>query len=294
MGWTDDRRLQPLRRRSRIADFTLDVIDAYGRHRTGRNASLLAYMGLLTIFPLLLAATTILGLVLESSPDLQDQILDSVISKIPVVGPSLVQNQGQISGNWWALAVGMVGAIWGSLRAFVALQHGLDDVWEVHAGRRNYWLQRLWSLIGVAAIGLAQAGSVTLAVWVGHAGLPRTSQFLLTFGGLALNVVVVASIYRFMTSLPMTWSMVWPGTVFASVLYTALQFVGTNLLTRRLDGAEDVYGAFAGLIVLAGWISLHGLIALVGAEINAAIQRRRHQVGPTADADAMAIIKHRF
>jgi len=124
---------------------------------------------------------------------------------------------------------------------------------------------------------------VALAVAVGHAGLPKTSQFLLTFGGLALNIAVVGCIYRFMTSRPMTWRMVWPGTVFTSVLYTALQFAGTNILTRRMAGATEVYGTFAALIVLAFWISLHGLIALIGAEVNATVQRRRHRVGTVAE-----------
>jgi YihY family inner membrane protein len=222
MGWPNDPRLRPLRRRSRIADFVLDVLDAYGRHRTGRNASLLAYMGLLTVFPLLLVATTILGLVLESDQSLQDAILESFVSKIPVVGATILDNQGNLTGSWVALIVGLLAALWGSLRAFVALQAALDDIWEVEHGRRNYFVQRLNSLIFIAAIGAAQAGSVALAVAVGHAGLPRTSQFLLTFGGLALNVAVVGSIYRYMTSRPMTWRMVWPGTVFTSVLYTAL------------------------------------------------------------------------
>jgi YihY family inner membrane protein len=291
MGWPNDPRLRPIRRRSRIADFVLDVLDGYVRHRTGRNASLLAYMGLLTVFPLLLVATTILGLILEGDDDLQEAILDSFVSKIPVVGATILNNQGDLTGSWVALIVGLLGALWGSLRAFNALQTALDDIWEVEHGRRNFWLQRLNSLIFVAAIGAAQAGSVALAVAVGHAGLPRTSQFLLTFGGLALNVAVVGSIYRFMTSREMTWRMVWPGTLFTSVLYTILQFAGTNILTRRLAGATEVYGTFAALIVLAFWISLHGLIALVGAEINAAVQRRRHRVGPTASISTTAVMK---
>jgi len=288
MGWPNDPRLRPIRRRSRLADFVLDVLDGYGRHRTGRNASLLAYMGLLTVFPLLLAATTILGLVLESRPHLQDAILDSFVSKIPVVGATLLKNQGQLTGSWAALVLGLFFAIWGSLRAFVALQTALDDIWEVEHGRRNYFVQRLNSLIFLAAIGAAQAGSVALAVAAGHAGLPRTSQFLLTFGGLALNIAVVGSIYRFMTSRPMTWRIIWPGTVFTSLVYTALQFAGTNILTRRMAGATEVYGTFAALIVLAFWISIHGLVALLGAEVNATVQRRRHRdrpaevVAPTA------------
>jgi membrane protein len=294
MGWPNHPRLRPVRRRSRLADFVLDVLDAYSRHRTGRNASLLAYMGLLTVFPLLLAATTILGLVLEGDPDLQDAILDSFVSKIPVVGATIVQNQGKITGSWVALVVGLIGALWGSLRAFVALQTALDDIWEVETGRRNYWIQRLNSLIFVGAIGITQAASVALAIAVGHAGLPRTSQFLLTFGGLAINVAVVGSIYRFLTSKPMTWRMVWPGTLLTAVLYTVLQFAGTNILTRRLNGATQVYGTFAALIVLAFWISIHSLIALIGGEVNAGFLRRRDRIGPTASVELTAVMKQGF
>jgi YihY family inner membrane protein len=180
------------------------------------------------------------------------------------------------------------------LRAFNALQIALDDIWEVETGRRNYFMQRLHSLIFIAAIGITQAGSVALAVTVGHAGLPRTGQFLLTFGGLAINVAIVGSIYRFLTSKPMTWRMVWSGTVFTSVLYTALQFAGTNILTRRLDGAEAVYGTFAALVVLAFWVSIHALVALIGGEINAAVLRRRHRIGPAASIEATAVMKRGF
>ena len=291
MSWTNDRRLKPFRRRSKLVDFSLDVLDAYSRHRTGRNASLLAYMGLLTVFPLLLAATTILGLVLEGNPGLQRDILDSVFSKIPVIGPSLEQNHGQLTGSWIALLIGLGAAIWGSLRAFVALQVALDDVWEVTTGRKNYVMQRVFSLLFMLGIGIAQAGSVALAALVGHAGLPRTSQFLLTFGGLALNVAVVGAINRYMPSRRMTWSMVWVGTAITSLVYTALQFAGTNIITRRLEGAEEVYGTFASLFVLAFWISIHGLIALFGAEINAALHRRRHRIGPVASIEATAVLK---
>ena len=74
MSWTDHAKLQPLRRRSRFADLVLDIVAAYSRHRTGRNASLIAYMGILTVFPLLLGATTLLGLLLEGDEELQQKI----------------------------------------------------------------------------------------------------------------------------------------------------------------------------------------------------------------------------
>ena len=292
MAWQSGERLRPYRNRSKTVDIALETWEGYSRHRTGRNASLLAYLGILTIFPLLLAATTILGFILEDRPLLQADIVDSAISKIPVIGDQIKSNSGKISGSWWALVIGLGGAVWGSLRAFLALQTALDDIWEVTSGRDNYVIQRVRALIGIGAIGFAQIGSVVLAALVSQAGLPRTGQFLLTFGGLALNVAVIGTMYRFLTVKEVTWSIVWPGTIFAGVLYTVLQFVGTNIMSNSLKNAEDVYGTFAGILALASWISLHALISLVGAELNAALVRRRESVGPTASPAAEAAIRN--
>jgi membrane protein len=278
MSWTEHPKLMPWRRRSKFVDLVFDMIDGYSRHRTGRNASLLAYMGILTVFPLLLGATTVLGLVLEGNEELQADIVDSALSQIPVVGASLQENQGSISGSWWALVLGLGGALWGSLRAFLAMQTALDDIWEVEHGRANFLMQRVKALIGIGVIGAAQVGTVVLAALVGQAGLPRTSQILLTIGGLAINVAVIGAMYKWLTSAKVTWKMLWPGTISAAVVYTALQFVGTNLMAAKFKDSEEVYGVFGGLIALAAWISLHALVALVGAELNAALCRRRQDM----------------
>jgi membrane protein len=286
VSWTEHPKLQPLRERSNAVDFALDTLAAYSRHRTGRNASLLAYMGILTVFPLLLAATTVLGIVLEGNEKLQDEIIDSAFSKIPVIGSQILDNQGQLPSDWWAFAVGLAAAIWGSLRAFVAMQTALDDIWEIETGRDNYFLQRLRALIGIGVIFLSQLGSVVLASLVSHAGLPRTGQFLLTVGGLALNVAVVAAMYRYLTSRDTTWRMVWPGAVLTGVIFTALQLLGTNIVSRQSTNANEIYGTFGAIITLAAWISLHGLVALVGAEFNATIERRRLAAAAAAEEAA--------
>ncbi len=301
MAWPDHPKLAGIRRRWRAADLVLETLDGYSRHRTGRNASLLAYMGMLTVFPMLLAATTVLGLVLKGHPDLQAKIIDSALSKIPIVGEAVAQKEpsgdvatpsaSTLPDNWWALVIGLAGAIWGSLRAFVAMQTALDDIWEIQAGRDNYFLQRLRAIVGIGVIAVGQIGSVVLAAIVSQAGLPRTGQFLITAGGLALNIAIVALMYRYLTSRETTWRLVWPGAAFTGVLFTALQLLGANIMSREVANAGKVYGAFAGIIALAAWISFHGLIALLGAELNAAVERRRNRVGPLAGGEAAAAIK---
>lgn len=276
MPWTEYPRVMALRRRLPPADLIARVADGFRNHITGRNAAVLAYFGVLTLFPLLMAATTVLGFVLEDRPELRQDILDSALAQIPVVGTQIRENAGNIEGSWIALIVGLLGATWGSLKAFVATQTAFDDIWEVPVSRRaNMFVQRGRALIGVGVIGGAQIANVTLAALVVEAGFPRLGQAAITLGGLAINVVVLATMYRFLTSHDAGWADVWPGAVLGGALYTVLQFLGTSIMTRAFDSAQGVYGDFAGLLALMTWISIHALVALVGAELNAAVRQRR-------------------
>lgn len=276
MPWTQHPKVAAVRRRSRAVDLALAVADGFRTHITGRNTAVLAYYGVLTLFPLLMAATTILGFVLEDRPELRRDILDSALSQIPLIGQRIDEQAGNIGGSWIALIVGLLVALWGSLKAFVGAQIAFDDIWEVPVDQRsNMFVQRGRALIGVAVIGFAQVGNVVLASLVGFAGLPRLGQVAVTLGGLVSNIVVVAAMYRFLTSRDTTWRDVLPGALFAGFVFTLLQYAGTLIMKRAFESAESVYGDFAGLLALMTWISIHALVALVGAELNAAIAIRR-------------------
>jgi uncharacterized BrkB/YihY/UPF0761 family membrane protein len=275
MAWTTKPKVMKLRQRSSVIDVVVETFDGFRRHLTGRNSAVLAYYGFLTLFPLLMAATTILGFVLEGDPELQADIVDSALSQIPVLGADL-EPGSTIDGNWWALVLGLGFALWGSLKAFVAIQSALDDTWEIPVDdRASGAVQRVKALVGVAVIGLGQIGAVALAALVSEAGLPQIGQILITLGGLVLNIIVVGTMYRYLTSRSSSWGLVWPGALFTGVLYTVLQFVGTTIVANTLDDAESVYGTFAATLALLSWLSLHALISLFGAELNAALVRRR-------------------
>jgi membrane protein len=157
-------------------------------------------------------------------------------------------------------------------------------VWEIPIDDRANIVvtKRLRALIGLAVIGASQVANVILAALVAEAGLPRIGQVAILFGGLAINLAVLGTMYRFLTSADPSWGTILPGTVFAAVLFTVLQFAGTALTTRLLASAET-YGDFAGVLALLSWLSLHALINLFGAELNAALAGRhgRELVTPT-------------
>ena len=278
MPWSTHPPVMAARRRHAIIDVVVETLDGFRRHQTGRNAAVLAYWGFLSVFPLLLAATTILGWVLEGDDQLREDIVDSALSQIPVVGSTIAENAGALEGNTWALVIGVATALWASMKAFLGVQAALDDVWEVDIDKRaNVAVKRLRALVGLIAIGVAQIGTVILSAIAGVAEITSISKVLLVAGALAINIAVVATVMRFLTEAPVTWAMVWPGAVFAGVLFTVLQLVGTVVVSRMIANAGEIYGTFASMLALMSWFSLHALISLYGAELNAALVRRRGQ-----------------
>jgi uncharacterized BrkB/YihY/UPF0761 family membrane protein len=273
MAWTSHPKVTAVRERSAFADVVVEVLDGFRLHLTGRNAALLTYYGFLTLFPLFLAATTIIGFVLESKPEWQDELIGSAVESVPFIGDELAAN-GAIGGSWIALVIGLAAALWGSMKAFVGVQSAFDDTWEIPVDdRAGLPKQRLRALVGLAVIGGSQVANVVLATLVSQAGLPLIGSIGAVAGVFVINAAVAGTMYRYLTSADVSWSMIWPGAVFTAALYTVLQVLGSWLTKRMLESAET-YGDFASVLALLSWLSLHALISLFGAELNAALVRR--------------------
>jgi membrane protein len=263
----------PLVRRARqvrAVDVAINAAIGFARHRSGRNAALLAYYGFLALFPMLLLATAVLGFVLAGHPDWQASIVDSSVAQIPVLGDQILEQSGALNGSIVAVVIGVAGAAWGATRAFSALQDALDDIWEVAPeDRPNPVVRRAHSFIGLLVIGGGQLATVAIATFAGITAIPDVAQVLIALGGATVNVIMVGSMLRYLTAATATWHMVWRGAVLAGLAYTALQLVGTTVVARLLAGAQGVYGAFASVLAITGWLSIHASISLYAAEVNA-------------------------
>ena len=276
MPWTTSDRVMRLREHHVSIEVFVDMLDGWRRHISGRNASVLAFFGFLSIFPLLLAATTILGFLLEGNEDLQQRIIDGALADIPVLGQQLEADPTSLSGNWWALIIGLGGALWSATKAFVALQGAQDDIWEVDVDHRDAMHgQRGKALLGLLFIGAAQVGSVVITTLVNAAGLPGAGRIALLAATLTINISVLAAMFRYLTAAEPTWRDVWPGAVIAGLLYSALQYFGTGIVREITNNAGDTYGQFALVLGLVTWLSLLSIAALMSTEFNAALVRHR-------------------
>src|SRR3954453_17431654 len=161
-------RLDQFQRRHRWAGFPLAVIYKFADDQGPFLAALLTYYGFLSLFPLLLLLASVLGFVLQGHPELQAQVLNSALGQFPLIGGDLPR--GRLNGSSWALAVGLIGIIYGGLGVAQAGQNAMNVIWALPRNRRpNPVKSRLRGLALLLTIGVGVVATSALSAVINTA-----------------------------------------------------------------------------------------------------------------------------
>src|SRR5699024_9559460 len=79
------RRADRFQRRHGWLGFPAAVAVKFVEDQAGRLSALIAYYAFLSVFPLLLVLTTILGFVLAGNPELVDRVMSSALGEFPII-----------------------------------------------------------------------------------------------------------------------------------------------------------------------------------------------------------------
>jgi YihY family inner membrane protein len=278
-----------LQRRRRVLAITFAVIKKFSDDQAGNLAALIAYYGFFSLFPLLLAFTSLLGFVLQGHPEIERSIVDSALGQIPLIGAEIGRQGAHLRGSGLGVVIGLVGTILGGLGVTLAAQNAFNAVYAIPFRERpNFLLSRLRGLGALALIGLLQIVS-TGASGLVSAGL---GGVLLTIGGLGvavlLNLLLFFVSFRLLTNRAVPTRQLFPGVVVAAVLWTVLQSVGGIYVEHVLSGARETYGTFATVIGLLTWLFLGARMVVYSAELNTVLSRRlwpRGLFDPPTEAD---------
>ena len=256
--------------------FPFAVFKKFGDDRAGNLAALIAYYGFFSLFPLLLVFVTVVSMVIAGNPELQRRIIDSAVSQFPIVGEQIAKNVHAIKGSGVALAVGIIGALWGGLGVIQAAQNAMNGVWNVpRKDQPNFVKSRARSLLTLVVLGVFVICSAILSGLSSSAGgIGMFLKVVAIAGSVALNLVVFLAAFRILTVENLTWREVLPGALCAAAAWSALQYLGTYLVAHQLKNASAVYGFFAVVIGLLWWIYLGAQVSLLSAEVNVVLKRR--------------------
>ena len=87
-------RVDEFQRRHPVVGFPLAVLYKYFDDQGPYLAAILTYYAFIATFPLLLIASSLLGFVLQGDQALQAELLDSALSRFPIVGTQLGRPRG--------------------------------------------------------------------------------------------------------------------------------------------------------------------------------------------------------
>lgn len=251
------------------------------------NASGVAFWGFLSIIPGLVALVSIYGLVAD--PDDIEARVDDVAAALPDEVRQLVvqQLEGITATGGGALTFGLVLSVAAALWTASSGVNYLIEALNVAFGRvesRGFVVRRgvslLFTLGALLLVGLV-IGMITAVPAVlsglGLAGPLRWVVSLALWPVVALVMMVaLAVLYRHGPdrdpSTPWAWTSA--GAVLA-VIGWVVASVGFQIYVGNFGSYNETYGSLGAIVVMLLWLLISALMVLVGAEVNAEIERRR-------------------
>jgi membrane protein len=263
-------RLDRFQRKHPWAGFPLAVIYKYFDDFGAYLAALLTYYGFVSLFPLLLLLSTILGFVLSGDQQLQHEVLSSALRQFPVIGGDLAQPK-RLGGGPVGLVVGIVGSLYGGLGVAQAFQYANNTVWGVPRNNRpNPLKARGRSLLLLATAGLAVLGTTFLSIaGGGGAGvLGLAGRTVALAASVVVNIAVSVFAFRFAPARRLSVRDVLPGAIGAAVIWQLLQSFGVIYVRHVIEHASATNAVFSIVLGLLAFLYITATSVLLCVEIN--------------------------
>ncbi|MBC8075456.1 MAG: YihY/virulence factor BrkB family protein [Chloroflexales bacterium] len=254
----------------------------------GQMAAALGYFSLLSVFPLLLLVASQLpnllalfgvrfdptGLVLAL---VGQQVSPEVAAWLAQGLEALEQNQGT------AGLIGLATLLWGASNVFVQISTSFNRIWRVddEEGRpsgfgalvKGLLRGRLLTFLLMGLVGvLMLLGSVlTAAILLVQRLFPQLPLASLLSGmaswaiSVAVSVLALSLLYRFVPDTRVRWGDVWLGAVLAALVNE----LAKGLLARFIaSGTTGAYQSIAGPLALMIWVYFTSQILFAGCELT--------------------------
>lgn len=273
-------RFDDLQQRRGLIGYPLAVVYKFFDDQGTYLAVLIAYYGLLSLFPLLFLLVTALAFVLHGDPRLQEEILRSTLRQFPVIGEQLQGDIQSFRGNGLGIVVAVLGSVYGSLGVAQAAQNAVSKIWAVprHA-RPDPLRSRLRSigLLAMVGVGVVVSTALTVLAFRSHVfgtevGGPLRAAA--TVASVVVNAGLLLLVYRVLTERHVSSRQLLGSAVGAALMWQILQWAGTYYVTHLLRGSTAAYGLFGIVLGMVAWLHLAALSFVLAAEATAVRVKR--------------------
>jgi membrane protein len=253
-------------------------------------AAALTYYGVMSLFPMVLVLVALLGLVGH-----YPQTSDSLLRIISDIGPSSavdtfrkpVQGVVQSKGGAGALlGVGLLASLWSASGYVGAFMRANNVIYEVEEGRPFWKLRPLQVavtllvvlLITLVAIGIVITGPIARAVGdeVGLGNEAVTVFNIVKWPVIVLVLLTILGVLYYVAPNVRQRGLPWitPGGILALAVW-GLASAGLAVYAAKFGSYQKTYGTLGGVILFLVWLWVSNLALLLGAELNAELERGR-------------------
>jgi len=262
-------------------------------HDVLNTAKAAAYSGMLLLFPALLVVTTLLAQVQEGTNlvgefralleqflpgDTMDMLQSYVLTK------RIHSLQVILSATSLSLFAG--------LGMMLSLMEGFRRAYRIPRGDWGFWPRRLRALmlVPIALVPLSLATMVVvfghqIEIWMIENADHELRHVVLVFWRMvrwsiaaATSIAVLCALYHFGTRHKEHWTQVAPGAIAATLLWFPATLAFGWYVTRIADYSM-FYGSFSAGIATLVWLYISSFSALLGAELNGLLFRKRKARG---------------
>ena len=251
-------------------------------------AAALTYYAILSIFPALIVLVSILGLAGDSATN---AVLDNINELGPgpaqdIISGAIEQIAASQGTAGVAFVLGLVAALWSASGYVGAFSRASNVIYETEEGR-PFWKLRplqigmtlvLLLLVALSAIAVVISGPLTSEVGklFGVEGTAVTVFNIVKWPVIVVVVITMLAILYYGAPNVRHPGFRWitPGGILAVLLWI-LASAGFALYVANFASYNETYGSLAGVIVFLVWLWISNVAVLLGAEMNAELERGR-------------------
>ena len=271
-----------MKRTKRFLSALWVAFDRFNRNDGSPMAGYIAFSGILSIFPFLIFAATLTGILFGG--DQSENIIESIFRIAPedvaqTLEPVAIEVLNKQSGE--VLTIAFIFALWVASSAVEAFRIAFDRAYAVPDPRgmiENRLLAILLVFIGAfvaALLGVSIVFSPLIVRFLEEVLLfrvPLIASYLTYIFGVLVFIGFLLVMHRVLPGRHVKTSRLWPGVIVTTILWVSaasafsiyLSFTPTYTVT---------YGTLAGVIITLMFFYLTGLTIIFGAEVNAALNQ---------------------
>jgi uncharacterized BrkB/YihY/UPF0761 family membrane protein len=266
LAWLDAQQ-----RRHGVLGFPYAVVMKYVDDGGWRHAALITYYGFLSIFPILLVATSVVSRVLVNRPTLRQEMVEALLP--PALQSTVNTALAAMPTSGLALGLGIAGLVLSGTGVVSSAYETLNQLAGVPRRSRFHWFSRYTRVVLMVVVVLV-GGLGVAALTVASGWLPDQLQRLAATLATALVVfAVLVTAAALLVARPVSWRTSMVPAATGAVVVALVLALGTRLLAPLVARAGPVYGTFA---TVAGIFTLLYLVSqalLYAAEV--AVVRNR-------------------